>query len=100
MTTFQDWNGFLIKSRPVVVRRVFFCRSGAWTPPHLDEVWFALAQLIAQFFGNPRYMDPITKRGQYAKTEEEAAALREEYQKQLEELRQRSPDAVAIKMET
>lgn len=74
-TKFAEWTGF---DEPHAVRNVFICRSGAWTPPHLDPVFIELtSQWLLRVPEKNRTMIPPIPTRPYP-SREEAATQRQE----------------------
>lgn len=82
MTTFKKWEGF--KDAAYLIRNVFFCRSGAWVPPHHDDAYFATVSMIAQLARS------YEERGQFmvrsAPSREECVSMVQKYTEQKAEL--------------
>jgi hypothetical protein len=79
--SWRNWDGL---NRAGVVRSVFLCRSGVWTPPHLDVDFMELARTLARV--QPTIINRIIKRD--APTVEEAAELRRKYAENMTRLRE------------
>lgn len=79
LTDWQSWQ----EPEPLTIRNVFLCRSGVWVPPHHDERFLSLAQILHMAVGRGRIDVPENIYQRNAPTEEEARVQREHYQQVL-----------------